>query len=154
MESSIFASRFRKAMEQKNMKQVDLIRLAEASGIKLGKSQISQYLSGKTLPRKDTLQFLAAILEKDPAWLLGKEASKKIAAEKGTEDNMRKFSKSNKLDNVLYDVRGPVVDEAARMEEEGTQVLKLNNFIINQSNFHINAPFPQTFSFNLYHKFY
>ena len=26
----------------------------------------------------------------------------------------------------LYDVRGPVVDEAARMEENGTNVLKLN----------------------------
>ena len=32
---------------------------------------------------------------------------------------MREFKKSSKLDNVLYDVRGPVVDEAARMEENG-----------------------------------
>ena len=39
---------------------------------------------------------------------------------------MREFGKSRKLDNVLYDVRGPVVDEAARMEENGTNVLKLN----------------------------
>ena len=39
---------------------------------------------------------------------------------------MREFGKSRKLDNVLYDVRGPVVDEAARMEESGTNVLKLN----------------------------
>lgn len=39
---------------------------------------------------------------------------------------MREFGKSTKLDNVLYDVRGPVVDEAARMEENGTNVLKLN----------------------------
>lgn len=39
---------------------------------------------------------------------------------------MRNFSKSTKLDNVLYDVRGPVVDEASRMERAGTQVLKLN----------------------------
>ena len=30
------------------------------------------------------------------------------------------FSKSTKLDNVLYDVRGPVVDEAAKMEAKGT----------------------------------
>lgn len=36
------------------------------------------------------------------------------------------FSKSIKLDNVLYDVRGPVVDEAAKMEAKGTHVLKLN----------------------------
>ena len=39
---------------------------------------------------------------------------------------MREFKKSSKLDNVLYDVRGPVVEEAGRMEEAGTHVLKLN----------------------------
>ena len=36
------------------------------------------------------------------------------------------FKKSTKLNNVLYDVRGPVLEEAARMEANGTQVLKLN----------------------------
>ena len=36
-------------------------------------------------------------------------------------EKMRTFDKSTKLDNVLYDVRGPVVDEAARMEEEGKE---------------------------------
>ena len=39
---------------------------------------------------------------------------------------MRELRKSSKLDNVLYDVRGPVVDEANRMEQMGTHVLKLN----------------------------
>lgn len=39
---------------------------------------------------------------------------------------MREFKKSSKLNHVLYDVRGPVVDEAERMEESGTQILKLN----------------------------
>ena len=38
----------------------------------------------------------------------------------------RTFDKSTKLDNVLYDVRGPVVDEAARMEQAGMHILKLN----------------------------
>lgn len=39
---------------------------------------------------------------------------------------MKEIKKSTKLDNVLYDVRGPVVEEASRMEENGTNVLKLN----------------------------
>lgn len=39
---------------------------------------------------------------------------------------MREFKKSSKLDHVLYDVRGPVVEEATRMENTGTNVLKLN----------------------------
>lgn len=49
---------------------------------------------------------------------------------------MRTFEKSTKLDNVLYDVRGPVVDEAARMEEDGMEILKLN----------IGNPYPFGFS--------
>ena len=48
------------------------------------------------------------------------------------------FTKSSKLDNVLYDVRGPVVDEAARMEERGLHVLKLN--IGNPATFGFRAP--------------
>lgn len=39
---------------------------------------------------------------------------------------MYNIKKSSKLDNVLYDIRGPVLDEAMRLEEEGYQVLKLN----------------------------
>ena len=51
---------------------------------------------------------------------------------------MRTFKKSSKLDNVLYDVRGPVVTEAARMEEEGRKILKLN--IGNPAPFGFSAP--------------
>lgn len=39
---------------------------------------------------------------------------------------MRNFEKSTKLDHVSYDVRGPVLDEADRMEEQGIHILKLN----------------------------
>ena len=51
---------------------------------------------------------------------------------------MRTFEKSSKLDHVLYDVRGPVVDEAARMEEAGMKILKLN--ICNPAPFGFTAP--------------
>jgi len=51
---------------------------------------------------------------------------------------MRTFEKSSKLDNVLYDVRGPVVDEANRMEELGMDILKLN--IGNPAPFGFRAP--------------
>ena len=48
------------------------------------------------------------------------------------------FNKSSKLDNVLYDIRGPLVDEANRMEEAGEEILKLN--IGNPAPFGFNAP--------------
>lgn len=51
---------------------------------------------------------------------------------------MREFKKSSRLLNVSYEVRGPVVDAAAKMEDEGTRVLKLN--IGNPAPFEFTAP--------------
>ncbi len=51
---------------------------------------------------------------------------------------MRVFEKSTKLDNVCYDIRGPVMDEANRMIADGTEILKLN--IGNPAVFDFKAP--------------
>ena len=126
MKSSIFATRLNQSLQNKNLKQIDIVRLAKENGIKLGKSHMSQYVSGKTIPRKEILKFLADVLEVDAEWLLGKEENNIIKKQKDIGNGMREFKKSTKLDNVLYDVRGPVVEEASRMEEAGMQVLKLN----------------------------
>ena len=133
---------------------------AASAGVKLGKSHVSQYVSGKTVPRTDILIFLAQTLHTDSEWLLGHDqdsafsefstagfqtdARKKSAFSQTAESavappassaaysepsrsesgsagtntystggiTMREFKKSAKLDNVLYDVRGPVVEEA------------------------------------------
>ena len=39
---------------------------------------------------------------------------------------MRTIQKSAKLANVLYDIRGPIMDAARQMEEEGQKIIKLN----------------------------
>lgn len=51
---------------------------------------------------------------------------------------MRKFEKSSKLEHVSYDVRGPVLEEAERMEDEGIRILKLNTG--NPAPFGFDAP--------------
>ena len=190
IQKEVFSERLKAAMKKQNLKQIDLVRAAQAQGIKLGKSHVSQYVSGKTVPRTDILLFLAKTLQVEEEWLIGvsdMESDTTISSNKDRvmlDDNkiildnnntansetfatsvkeqkssiseteiisatnkniqttsaatisrnisnkegrkMREFKKSSKLDNVLYDVRGPVVDEAARMEEAGTHVLKLN----------------------------
>lgn len=148
MPNETFADRLKLAMDRQGKKQVDLIHLASEQGIKLGKSHISQYVSGKTVPRAEILHFLSGALKVDEEWLRNGKTDNNDSEHNDYNDNigilsdkndhsssegepaggntMREFKKSSKLDNVLYDVRGPVVDEAARMEEAGTQVLKLN----------------------------
>jgi alanine-synthesizing transaminase len=51
---------------------------------------------------------------------------------------LKAIQKSTKLANVLYDVRGPIVDEAKRMEDEGQKIIKLN--IGNTAPFGFDAP--------------
>ena len=69
----LFASRLKESMNQQQMKPIDLLHLAEEQNLKLGKSHISQYVSGKTTPRADTLRFLADTLQVDEQWLLDLE---------------------------------------------------------------------------------
>lgn len=172
-----FAERLKQAMKKAHMKQADVIRAANELGIKLGKSHMSQYVSGKTIPREQMIKSLSDILHVEPEWLTGEDSgnlsndiNNDISTKKtnviltdNTEndpkpeptnnlkarsnssistdtieqtgnngnspersDNMREFCKSSKLDNVLYDVRGPVLDEANRMTAQGTSILKLN----------------------------
>ena len=51
---------------------------------------------------------------------------------------MQRFPKSDKLEHVCYDIRGPVHKEALRLEEEGNKILKLN--IGNPAPFGFEAP--------------
>ena len=51
---------------------------------------------------------------------------------------MKPIRKSVKLNNVLYDVRGPIVDAAKQMEDEGQKIIKLN--IGNMAPFGFDAP--------------
>jgi alanine-synthesizing transaminase len=51
---------------------------------------------------------------------------------------MKDIEKSSKLNDVCYDIRGPVLKEAKRLEDEGFRVIKLN--IGNPAPFGFNAP--------------
>ncbi|HJG61778.1 MAG TPA: aminotransferase class I/II-fold pyridoxal phosphate-dependent enzyme [Enorma massiliensis] len=174
-----FSARLIEAMARTGMKQADVIHAASKYGGRLGKSQVSQYVSGKTVPRRNVMALLAQVLGVREVWLAdgmgpmvdeGHSANDANSVTRGAwwasasgptkmdDDNeapasaddvtrasarpaaasnsftsnpkrsasMREFKKSTKLDNVLYDVRGPVADEAARMESEGLRILKLN----------------------------
>ena len=152
MDQNTFAARLAAAMDSAGFKQADLVHAAEQRGEKLGRSQISQYVAGKSTPRREVLELLASLLAVEPDWLEGEPGQAEPSAttspaqsqpasvqqqdsnpldSSNPTDNqgskpMRQFKKSSKLDNVLYDVRGPVVDEAARLESQGMRILKLN----------------------------
>ena len=69
------ADRLKEIMDLRGFRQVDILDLCKpycaAAGIKLGRSDLSQYISGKVAPRQDKLSILAQALNVSEAWLMG-----------------------------------------------------------------------------------
>ena len=75
MEKETTSNRLRKIMSERNLRQVDILNLAvpycEKYNVKLNKSDLSQYCSGKTEPNQDKLFILGEALNVNEAWLMG-----------------------------------------------------------------------------------
>lgn len=69
------AARLQQVMNERNLKQVDVISLSKVHqkelGVKLGKSALSQYINGKSTPDQEKLVLLARTLGVSEAWLMG-----------------------------------------------------------------------------------
>lgn len=67
--------RLRKIMEERNLRQVDILNLTKPYcseyGVKMNKSDLSQYCSGKTEPNQEKLFILGKALNVSEAWLMG-----------------------------------------------------------------------------------
>lgn len=63
---NIFANRLKQAMDEQEVTQTDL-----CTKTGLGKSSVSQYLSGKNIPNTFRLKIIADALNVSPAWLRG-----------------------------------------------------------------------------------
>lgn len=69
------AQRLGQIMDSRSLRQVDILRAAEPFckkyGVRLGKNDLSQYVSGKSEPRQDKLTILGLALNVSEAWLMG-----------------------------------------------------------------------------------
>jgi len=69
------ADRLKELMEKRNLKQVDILKLAEPYcdkyGVKLNRNDVSQYVSGKVEPKQKKLTVLANALNVSEPWLMG-----------------------------------------------------------------------------------
>ena len=69
------ANRLKKVMDQNGLRQVDILKKAEPYckkfGVKLGRNDLSQYISGKVSPGQEKLTVLALALNVSEAWLMG-----------------------------------------------------------------------------------
>ena len=124
MKISTTKQRLNELLRESNMRPIDLVKkcqpYCEKYNIKMGRNDISQYLSGKVEPSQKKLSILAKALDVDEVWLMGYDIEnqnitpkeefkllKKVLTEKGfldknenmTEEDFDKlidFAKRNK----------------------------------------------------------
>lgn len=74
------STRLKQIMEERNLRQVDLLEMVkpfcEKYNVKINKSDISQYLSGKVKPGQEKLSMLGMALNINETWLMGYDVPK------------------------------------------------------------------------------
>lgn len=103
------ADRLKQIMEERNLRQVDILNLAlpicAKYDVKMNKSDISQYVSGKVEPSQEKLVVLGMALNVTESWLMGFDVSlerkdTQIQAEKDFDVYYR-FSMLNERDKRI-----------------------------------------------------
>ena len=116
MKISSSSIRLKEIMEKQNLKQIDILNktlpFCEKYNVKMNKSNISQYVSGKVEPSQDKIMVLSMALGVSEGWLMGfdddetteySEGKAKVTKEIAEEDFefYNKFSLLNKEEQEI-----------------------------------------------------
>lgn len=116
------AQRLARIMNERNLRQVDILKKSEKFqkelGVKLGKSALSQYVSGKSIPDQDKLVLLAKTLDVSEAWLMGYDTNEQL-----TEPNKPSIDLSNLREKVVMFDGKPLSDDDVKKIE---QIIRLS----------------------------
>lgn len=111
-----FQERLRVAIEDNNIRPIDL---ANMTGIP--KSMISNYLSGRYVPKSDRLYTLACALGVNEAWLLGYDVPKGRTEDQKKNDDLVKVVAKLRNDPAFFDF----VRQLAELKPEEYEGLKV-----------------------------
>ncbi|MBR5584465.1 MAG: hypothetical protein IKW21_08070, partial [Lachnospiraceae bacterium] len=79
MKKSNTSERLKQIMKDRNLRQVDILEKAkpycDKYNIRLGRNDLSQYVSGKVIPGQDKLTILGLALNVTETWLMGYDVS-------------------------------------------------------------------------------
>lgn len=74
------SARLKEIMREKNIKQIDILKMiqpiCERDNIKMGSNDLSQYVTGKVEPSQKKLSALAEALDTNEVWLMGYDVPK------------------------------------------------------------------------------
>ena len=120
------AERLKIIMQERNLKQVDVIEKSkpfqEQLGIKLGKSALSQYVNGIQSPDQHKLTLLSLTLDVSEAWLMGYDVPREREI-KNSPQPIPTIDLSNLRERVVLFDGKPLSDEDV---EKITKIIELS----------------------------
>lgn len=118
MQVDTFANRLKKAMNKKNMKQIEL---SEKTGF--DKSLISNYLSGKYKAKQDKLTILAELLDVSETWLMG------YNIDETTNQNTENSCENNIVKLPIFNINKKLIKTNNFLNIENNNI-EINNLLI------------------------
>jgi transcriptional regulator with XRE-family HTH domain len=114
------ADRLKQIMNERGLKQVDILEACkpycDKYGVKLKKNDLSQYVSGKVIPKQDKLSILAMALNVNEVWLMGYEVPSDKDYQKWNVDlNAEKLSEEAGLMKQIQDTFGLSTKQAVEL---------------------------------------
>lgn len=119
--SKMISRRLNEALNMRNLKQSDLVTLTG-----LGKSAISQYLSGKVTPKGDKLLILAKALNVSVSWLMGEKNA--IEPTQNIDTSKKKGIKIPVLGKVVAGIPIEAVTDIISYEEISEELSRTGEF--------------------------
>lgn len=105
------ADRLKDVMHQYDLRQIDILKRAEPFckkfDVKLGRNDLSQYVSGKVSPGQEKLTVLALALDVSEAWLMGYDVS--MERNNYEDQNVLRF------DAALEEIQGLIESSGYKM---------------------------------------
>ena len=111
MKISNTAERIKQIMNERNIKQVDILELAkpycEKYGVKLNKNDLSQYVNEKNEPGQHKLSILGLALNVNEAWLMGYDVPMERQSGSEKEPTVPKMDETDELFMRIYKLLTP-----------------------------------------------
>lgn len=114
MKISSTSTRLKEIMNERNLRQVDILRLSiphqKELNINLGKSTLSQYVTGKQSPDQDRYYLLGKTLDVSEAWLMGYDASKNRISDSDQFKNLYNTVDNKIITDLLTDSKEEYIE--------------------------------------------
>lgn len=123
MKRSNTSERLKLLMDERNLKQIDILKMVtpfcEAHNVKMNRSDISQYVSGKVEPSQEKLSVLSLALGVSEPWLMGYDVTrdgKSVIVEYLGSDSPA----AQMLQEIKSQFKSPMIDEMVKAMQRMT----------------------------------